>query len=88
MLFFIFIQNLREHSVSEQWRADQMPLSAASDLGLHCLPMYHKKDARLMWVNILKRETTILTINAKDSVFVWLTFLFELEIYHHNLIFD
>ena len=24
---------------------------AASDLGLHCLPMSHKKDARPIWVN-------------------------------------
>ena len=24
---------------------------AASDLGLHPLPMSHKKDARLIWVN-------------------------------------
>ena len=23
---------------------------ATSDLGLHCLPMSHKKDARLIWV--------------------------------------
>ena len=45
-----------------------MPLSAASDLILNSLPMSHKKDARLMWVNILKRETTILAINAKDRV--------------------
>ena len=22
----------------------------ASDLGLHCLPLSHKKDARLIWV--------------------------------------
>ena len=28
-----------------------MPHSAASDLGLHCLPMSHKKNARLKWVN-------------------------------------
>ena len=28
-----------------------MPQSAASDLFLHCLPMSHKKDARLKWVN-------------------------------------
>ena len=27
-----------------------MPHSAASDLGLHCWPMSHKKDARLIWV--------------------------------------
>ena len=26
---------------------------AASDLGLHCLPMSHKKDARLICVNTL-----------------------------------
>ena len=23
----------------------------ASDQGLHCLPMSHKKDAKLIWVN-------------------------------------
>ena len=26
-----------------------MPHSVASDLGLHCLPMSHKKDARIIW---------------------------------------
>ena len=25
-------------------------VNAASGLGLHCLPMSHKKDARLIWV--------------------------------------
>ena len=29
-----------------------MLLCEASDLGLPCLPMSHKKDARLIWVNI------------------------------------
>ena len=28
--------------------------SVASDLGLHCLHMSHKKDARLIWVNTMK----------------------------------
>ena len=28
-----------------------MPHSAVSDLGLHCLSMSHKKDARFIWVN-------------------------------------
>ena len=32
---------------------DQTPRSAASDLGLHCLSMSHKKDARLIWVKSL-----------------------------------
>ena len=27
-----------------------MPRSVAFDLGLHCLFMSHKKDARLIWV--------------------------------------
>ena len=31
---------------------DQTPRSAASDLGLHCLPRSPKRDARLIWVNI------------------------------------
>ena len=29
---------------------DQTPHSVASDLGLHCLPMSHKKRARHIWV--------------------------------------
>ena len=34
--------------------SDQTPQSAASDLGLHCLSLPHKKDGRLtcIWVNI------------------------------------
>ena len=30
-----------------------MPHSAASGLGLRCLPMSHKKYPRLIWVNML-----------------------------------
>ena len=29
---------------------DQTPHSVVSDLGLHYLPMYHKKDSRHIWV--------------------------------------
>ena len=29
--------------------------SAASDLGLHCVPMSHNWDARLIWVKEFKR---------------------------------
>ena len=42
MAFVIFIQVLKEHS-------DQTPHLVASDLGLYCLPMSHKKDASLIW---------------------------------------
>ena len=38
------------HAKSEY--PDQMPRSAASDLGMHCLPMFHKKDAWLIWVDV------------------------------------
>ena len=51
VVFFIFIQILIEHSVlnnGEYSDPDQMPHSVESDLGLHCLLMSNKKDARLM----------------------------------------
>ena len=32
--------------------ADQMPHSAASDLGLHCLPRFHLWDAWYIWVKV------------------------------------
>ena len=31
---------------------DQTPHCVVSDLGLHYLPMSHKKDAKHIWVNI------------------------------------
>ena len=46
MVFFIFIQVLIENYASKQWRHNQTPNSVASDLGLHDLPMPHKKDVR------------------------------------------
>ena len=33
-------------------KPDQTPRSAASDLGLRCLPLPHKRDASLIWVYI------------------------------------
>ena len=41
---------------------DQMPHSVASDLGLHCLPMSHKKDARNIWV-----KKAIILLSHKSS---------------------
>ena len=35
---------------------DQMPLSAASDLGLYCLPVTLLGVSRLQWVNFLALE--------------------------------
>ena len=44
---------------------DQTPRSVASDLGLHCLPRFQKKDAMLIWVNvlILAHESEFLEFN-------------------------
>ena len=50
MVFFFF--KLKSNillEISED--PDQTPRSAASDLGLHCLSIFHKKDARHIRVN-------------------------------------
>ena len=35
---------------------DQTPRSVASDLGLHCSYMSHKKDVRLIWVKMVHNQ--------------------------------
>ena len=52
MVFFIFIQILKDTSVSNlnSGEPDQSLCFAASDLVLHCLSMSYIKDARLIWV--------------------------------------
>ena len=48
---------------------DGMPRFAASYLGLFCLPMSHKKDARLIWVNIFMNvQFLIIFQNRKDTL--------------------
>ena len=55
MVFTIFIQIIIQcRTFCEQTGdADQTPRSSASDLGLHCFPMSHKKVTRLIWVNTI-----------------------------------
>ena len=48
MVFFIFIKILIKHSVSRVRDPDQTLQFAASDPGLQCLLISHKKDARLI----------------------------------------
>ena len=50
MVFFIFIQALIESMQASSGDPDQTPHFVASDLGLHYLPISHKKDARHIWV--------------------------------------
>ena len=42
-----------------------MPRSAASDLGLHCFHMSHKKDARLIWVYVVNKKRVFLHASYK-----------------------
>ena len=55
---------------------DGTPLFAASHLGLFCLPMSHKKDARLFWVEgqcefVFQGELTI-KVKEMFAVDLWL----------------
>ena len=49
LLCCIVVPFLNANSVD----SDQMPHSAASDLGLHCLPISLLWDARHKWANLL-----------------------------------
>ena len=39
-----------------------MPHNVAFDLGLHCLPMSHKKNSRLIWV---KRQLNLFVLKVR-----------------------
>ena len=47
---------------------DQTPRSVASDLGLHCLHMSHKKYARLKLVKIMFHNPYVVCIIKKDRL--------------------
>ena len=44
--------------------SEYMPHSVASDLGLHCLSLSRKKDARLIWANAY-------SCVIKEGFFIW-----------------
>ena len=48
--FFSFYSNFNRTLSKQTGDTDQTPRSVLFDLGLYCLPMPHKKDARLIWV--------------------------------------
>ena len=53
MIFFSFLfKFLKKLLFANSGEPDQTPRFVASDLALHALSMSHKKDARLIWVNI------------------------------------
>ena len=69
LLCFVEIPLLNANCVDP----DQMPYSAASDLGLHCLPMSLFGDAWHKWINVL--ETLAVLYTAIQERFVQNNFL-------------
>ena len=52
MVFFSYqFKSTQNILLANSENPDQTPPYVAADLGLHCLPMSHKKDPRLIWVN-------------------------------------
>ena len=50
---FYFYSNYKRHFCNQTVvKPDQTPHIAVSDLSLHCLPMSHKRDARLIWAKL------------------------------------
>ena len=49
--FYFFFNCLMKILLANRITPDGTPRSAASHLGLYCLPMSHKRDARLISVN-------------------------------------
>ena len=60
---FHFYSSLIENNQANSGDPDQTPLSVASDLGLHYLPMSHKKDAD---INGLKMQLICLSHKVED----------------------
>ena len=56
---YYLIQILKEISFCKDGEPDQTPRFAASDLVLHCLPMFHKRDAKLIWLKDLSRDERV-----------------------------
>ena len=49
---YIFLE--KSEPLANSGDPDQTPRSAASDLGLHCLPITILRVSRLQWVNLMK----------------------------------
>ena len=46
----------------------------ASDLGLHCLSMSHKKDALLIWINLCTGSNQSNSVSTGTSFFFFFPF--------------
>ena len=57
VFFFMLISFLMKFLKANRIAPDGTPRFAASLLGLFCLPMSHKKDASLIWVNLISTSS-------------------------------
>ena len=80
MLFFILIQILIEHHVSNSRERDQTSQSVASDLGLFYLSMSHKKNASLTWVNTFVVYVTHISCIVSSSNWIMIGYRVGLTI--------
>ena len=55
-------------TIANRIAADGTPRFAASHLGLFCLPMSHKKDARLIWIKLI--HTCIVHYNYTHQLLI------------------
>ena len=58
MIFLSFYSIFDRTFYKQSVETDQTPRSAMSDLCLYCLPISHKKDFRLIWVNTNRNYLT------------------------------
>ena len=56
---FLFHFSIKFTFQANRIASDGTPRFAASDLGLFCLPMSHKKDARLIWVKKVEHSNPL-----------------------------
>ena len=55
---------------------DQTPRSAASDLGLHCLPVTLLRVSRLQWVKCNLTFPTLFAISVADKLMIFFFLIF------------
>ena len=64
---FHFYSFLKKFLSANSGEPDQTPCFAASDLVLHCLLMFHKKKAWLIWINYCDLGNCVIPNEIKFS---------------------
>ena len=65
-IFSFSFHFLMKIKIANRIAPDWSPRLATSHLGQFCLPMSHKKDARLIWVNMFKLSAAIFSHKNQD----------------------